>query len=641
MAIKHILEREKARLGGQFPFFVRLLLDTVLSAICMYSVVRFRYFQWRNPVKADIDIKAALIFASCVFIISLVLRTHKAIWRFASFGDMVRLFNVLVLSSLFTAILLFMFFDRSFGLPRSAPVLVVLVAFIVLSGLRVIVAFIKNGNLKGLFLREKLIGPIAIIVGSAPAIHKFIKETKQSPKSSTYRPVAAITPNQKFYKNYIGGVPVMGGLSSIPDIFQALSVKYGTPPSIIDIETRKTRRMYETYEIVREASRVGARVFRLEPGRNDVFTPLEISDLIERTPREMQTQPVHDFLKGKRILLTGAGGSIGSELMRHILRSEPKRLAMIDMSELALFNIRQEILDSKTPYNPEMWKTYLGNILDKNRMSEIFQLEKPEIVIHAAALKHVIFGEENPLETLRTNILGTQIIHDLSLTHEVESFSLISTDKACKPTSIMGASKRVAELIVLSNRKGKQKTSSCAVRFGNVFVSTGSVVHIFQQQIENGGPVTVTHPDVKRYFMTTREATALVLQASAYNLSFDHDTANIYTLEMGESVKIIDLARKLIRLKGLVPEKDIDIVYTGLVSGEKLAEDLFERVEQCVPTDIDGILNYQDEGLSSFQTTPHIKDLLKFLDSKDIEKVEGILCTMFPLLLDQKHITLK
>jgi len=598
----------------------------------MFGIVRLRYFQWQNPVKVDIDLKAALVFSACVLVTSLVLRNHKSIWRFFAFGDMVRLFNVLALSGLFTSILIFMFLDRGFGLPRSAPVLAILISFIVLASLRVGLAYIKNGNLKGLFLRDKLSGSTAIIVGSAPAVHKFIKDTKQSPKSSAYRPVAAITPNQKFHKNYIGGVPVMGGLSSISETFEALTLKHGTPPSIIDIETQKTRGMFETYEIVREASRVGARVFRLELGRNDVFTPLEISDLIERTPREMQTQPVHDFLNGKRVLLTGAGGSIGSELMRHIMRSNPKRLAMIDMSELALFNVRQELLDSKAPPSPDKWKTYLGNILDAERMSEIFAKEKPEIVIHAAALKHVIFGQENPLETLRTNILGTQIIHDLSLEHKVQSFTLISTDKACKPTSFMGASKRVAELIVLSDKTSHKKTSSCAVRFGNVFVSTGSVVHVFQQQIENGGPVTVTHPDVRRYFMTTKEATALVLQAAAYNVSVKQNAGNIYTLEMGESVKIVDLARKLIRLKGLIPEKDIDIVFTGLASGEKLSEDLFERVEQCIPTDVEGILNYQDADSSDVKKTRDLKSLTRALKDRNIKTAQHHIEDLFPEL---------
>ncbi len=530
---------------------------------------------------------------------------------------------------------MFMFFDRGFGLPRSAPILGMFSTFFMLALARLCFTLVKNGSLKGLLFQEKWSrGPTAIIVGSANSINRFIKESRQGSKASAYRPVAAITPSQKFHKSYISGIPVMGGLDAIPEVIEKLNHKHNIAPIIIDIETRKTRRMYETYEIVRAASKVGGRVFRLEPGRNDVFTPLEISDLIERTPLEMQTQPIHDFLKDRRILLTGAGGSIGSELMRHILQASPKRLAMIDMSELALFNIRQEILDSKAPHDLNMWKTYLGNILDEARMAEIFEIEKPEIVIHAAALKHVIFGQENPLETLRTNILGTQILHNLSLKHKVNSFTLISTDKACKPTNIMGASKRVAELIVLSQKHST--VSSAAVRFGNVFVSTGSVVHIFQQQIENGGPVTVTDPNVRRYFMTTKEATSLVLQAAAYNVAIEDTHSNIYTLEMGESVKIADLARKLIRLKGLVPEKDIDIVFTGLVSGEKLSEDIFEREDQCIPTDVTGILNYQDTESSYFEDSTTLKTLIQALKDKNSVAAQAQMENLFPELCQNK-----
>lgn len=630
MSLDRVSYKDRLKIRTEVRFILRLWLDTVVAAICMYGVIRFRYQQRQNPIIADIDITAAVLFGACVLILSLLFRTYRSVWRFSTFADFLRLFYVLSISSLITSILIFMFAERGLGFPRSAPVLATLSSVLILSILRAVIAFLFNGDIRGLFKRNKWSGPTAIIIGSASEVHKFIQSSKSGQKSSSYRPVAAITPSRTFHKSYISGIPITSGLGSLPEVFEALTAKYGAPPILIDVDTQKTRRMFHSYEIVQVASSVGARVFRLEPGRNDVFTPLEISDLIERAPRELNAETLRDFIQGRRVLLTGAGGSIGFELMRHIMSANPKRLAMIDISELALFNIRQELNNQKTAPEPERWATYLGNILNKTRMAEIFKAETPEIVIHAAALKHVIFGQENPTETLRTNVLGTKIIYDLTREHKAKSFTLISTDKACKPTNIMGASKRVAELLVLAQKEKSPITSTAAVRFGNVFVSNGSVVHVFQKQIENGGPVKVTHPDVRRYFMTTKEATALVLQAAAYNVETDQNNGHIYTLEMGESVKIVDVARKLIRLKGLVPNRDIDIIFTGLLTGEKLSEDIYERINQCIPTDVDGILNYQDLDCEAQRYAGQMEALIAALEAQDNVKTLEVMARIFP-----------
>lgn len=606
-----------------------LVFDVLVGMACMFGSVRLRYFYWQNPIENVIDIRSALIFGGSLLVMLVFLKTHRAVWRFATLKDIINLLYAVVLAVLITTIIVFTFLDRGFGFPRSAAVLAAGATFVVMTFARAAFTLINRGDLRTLFSKTDPNGPIAILVGSAQSVHRFLKKARENPKASTYRPIASITSETTFHGKFIDGIAVIGGLEALEAEFSHLTEKHGIAPIIIDVETRKTRRMFEAYEIVRAASRVGARVFRIQPGRNDLFTPLEISDLLERTPREMNTQPILDFINGRRILLTGAGGSIGSELMRHILTAAPENLALIDISELALFNIRQELKDYQTPPYPNSWTTYLGNVLDKRRMAEIFALEKPDIVIHAAALKHVVFGEENPLETLRTNILGTQIVHDLASEHGASSFTLISTDKACRPTSFMGASKRVAELIVLSDKISKTPTSSCAVRFGNVFVSTGSVVHIFQKQIENGGPVKVTHPDVQRYFMTTKEATALVLQAAAYSAKKREKGGNIYTLEMGRSVKIIDLARRLIRLRGLVPEKDIEIEFTGLTQGEKLSEDLYERLDQCKPTDLDGIFNYCENGKHK-TSQPHVQALIEALETRDNGAAKTHLGVLFP-----------
>ena len=283
---------------------------------------------------------------------------------------------------------------------------------------------------------------------------------------------------------------------------------------------------------------------------------------------------IRNYLDGKTVLITGCGGSIGSELCRQVIKFQPRSVILLDDSETNLFNIQMEMKNEKS-YNK--CEAVLGHVQDKNLMNDIFKKYKPQVVFHAAAYKHVPMQEKNPWEAVFNNIIGSRVAMNMSIKHHVERFVLVSTDKAVRPTNVMGASKRVTELIMQSVQGND--TRLMAVRFGNVVGSSGSVIPIFRRQIEQGGPVTVTHPEVNRYFMTIPEATQMILQAGAMG-----EGGEVFILRMGTPVKIVDMARDLIRLSGKEPDVDVRIIYTGLRDGEKLYEELITVGEDILPT---------------------------------------------------------
>jgi O-antigen biosynthesis protein WbqV len=336
--------------------------------------------------------------------------------------------------------------------------------------------------------------------------------------------------------------------------------------------------------------------FRDRPKAGEIdLQPIALEDLLGRPQTPLDRPAISSLIAGRRILITGAGGTIGSELTRQIAALGPTELTLVDFSEFNLYSIDLELREA----HPQLpCRSVLCNIRDRERTMQLFSAHRPEIVFHAAALKHVPMVELNQGEGVLTNVLGTRNVADAASRYGALAMVQVSTDKAVNPTNVMGASKRLAEfycqaldLAIEPEREQAQPSSRfMTVRFGNVLGSSGSVVPLFQRQLARGGPLTVTHPDIKRYFMTVREAVELVLQASAHGLRHPEERGQIFVLDMGEAIKIVDVARQMIRLAGLRPDEDVRIAFTGLRPGEKLYKELFDRDERRLPAVVDGAL---------------------------------------------------
>ena len=356
---------------------------------------------------------------------------------------------------------------------------------------------------------------------------------------------------------------------------------------------------------------------------------IKIEDLLERNPIQLDFNRIQEQVKGETILVTGAAGSIGSEIVRQLIRFEPHNIVLFDQAETPMYDIEMELRDSQSASNITI---VIGDITDEQRVKEVFELYKPEIVYHAAAYKHVPMMENNPVEAVRNNVLGTRLIADMAVKYGVSRFVMVSTDKAVNPTNVMGASKRIAEIYTQS-LNGKSTTRFITTRFGNVLGSNGSVIPRFKKQIEEGGPITVTHPQITRYFMTIPEACQLVLEAGASGKG-----GEIFIFDMGKSVKIVDLAKKMIKLSGLELGKDIQIVYTGLRPGEKLYEELLANKENTIPTPHPQIMVAKVREYNHDEANAKIDEFVPMIAEQDNVKVVRQMKVIVPEFMSQNSI---
>jgi len=576
--------------GKRAPWLTKLwvtLYDAVLGGACMYGVMRVRFLYEGKLAPDHIDIRASVIFALSCIAVWTVTNASRAVWRFTSLDDIRSLLRAVILASLLTTVILFLFFQRAEHLPRSAPLINGIVFLIALVLSRAAVLFYQNGDIRALFRAGQSSKPPAILVGRSQTLHNYMRDHLQKTPDYAYHIRGLIETGGDHKGRSIRGVPVIGNLSDIKGVVASIERLHGAKPTLISVETKTDKRKAGT--LVKLASEMGASLVRMQPGRHDKLTPFEAADLIGRQAKSLDMSPVARMVKDKRVVITGAGGTIGSELVRQAAIYSPKHLVLIDASEMNLYTIDQELRENEDI----TFSAYLGNVCDRAHMDEIFTAERPDLIIHAAALKHVPLMETNPIEAVLTNVGGTKAMIDMAIKHGVESFTLVSTDKAVNPNNIMGASKRIAEMLTMATAMEKVDISASAVRFGNVLASNGSVVPLFERQIESGGPVTVTHKDVTRYFMTTEEAASLVLQAAALNGGQRKEASAIYVLDMGDPVNITRLARQLIRLRGFVPDRDIEITYTGLRPGEKLTEKLTGDEEFLETTYVKGIYRFK------------------------------------------------
>ena len=610
-------------------------------------------------------LKFAPIYTVFTIFVFAQLRLYNSLWRFASFSELNRVIVASVITTIFNIVGMTAFIQR---MPLSYYIIGAVLQF----GLTLMIRFsyrymnLERGR------REKDAKPLhnAMIIGAGAAGQTLIKELKSSGEVKS-KACCVIDDNPNKWGRVMEGVPIVGGREDI-----LINVKkYKIDQILFAIPTASAQARREILNICKETDcelKQLPGIYQLANGEVSMskMRPVAIEDLLGRDTINVNMDEIFQYLKGKVILVTGGGGSIGSELCRQIAAHEPKQLIIFDIYENNAYDIEQEL---RRKYPELNLKVLIGSVRDSKRINQVFETYKPQIVYHAAAHKHVPLMETSPNEAIKNNVVGTYKTAYAALKNGVERFVLISTDKAVNPTNIMGASKRLCEMVIQSMDKisksghtewlpflhehadkhvngqmipdpedhmavnteenataqGKGKTDFVAVRFGNVLGSNGSVIPLFKKQIENGGPVTVTHPDIIRYFMTIPEAVSLVLQAGTYAKG-----GEIFVLDMGEPMKIDTLARNLIKLSGYKPDEDIRVVYSGLRPGEKLfeeklmAEEGLERTEnelihigKPIPFDTKEFLGQLEElAMASYENSEEI-----------VEMVEGVVTTFHPV----------
>jgi FlaA1/EpsC-like NDP-sugar epimerase len=492
---------------------------------------------------------------------------YRGLWRFASVPDLIRILNAVMGGTLLIAASIFLL--RLEGVPRTLLFLYAVFLVMGVTGPRLVYRWYTDHRF-GLLRRE---GQRALILGAGRAGEMLVRDLL---RYEQYCPVAFLDDAPEKTGRELHGVRVIGPISALEQRINALAIEV-VLIAMPSASAALMRRVMEVCNRKRVACVTLPSLDELAEGRVGVaqLREIRIEDLLGREPVRLDNAGLHAFLYGKRVLITGAGGSIGSELCRQVCQYVPARVIVVDSSEFNLYNIDQEL---RRIVPPARLTVLLGDVRDGTRMRSVFQTWRPEVVLHAAAYKHVPLVEENPTEGIKTNVFGTRLIADLAVEYGAEKFLLVSTDKAVNPTNVMGVSKRVAE-IYCQALDGRSSTAFITIRFGNVLGSAGSVVPLFRKQIEAGGPVTVTHPEITRFFMTIPEAVSLILQAAAMGQG-----GEVFVLEMGEPVRIVDLARQMIRLYGREPDSEIEIKYIGLRPGEKMHEELFHSAENLVGT---------------------------------------------------------
>ena len=484
-------------------------------------------------------------------------RLFQGLWRYTGLWDLLNILAATCASSLvFVGVVRFGLGIRAY--PRSVYVIDALVLVFGLTAVRLVRRVVRD-------LRWQTRGSRVLIVGAGDAGELIVRDMKNNPFYQ-YQPIGFVDDNPAKVGRRIHGVPVLGTRVDLEQIIAT----HGPDEVVIAMPTAKASVLRE---VVRSLEHHKLPI-KMLPNLSDVLKgrvavnqirTLSAEDLLARSPVALPTEQVLALIAGKRVLVTGAGGSIGSELCRQVASFGPARLVMLDQYENGLFAVDGEI---RQRWRSVPLDVVVASVSDAERMDAVMQRFAPEIIFHAAAHKHVPLMEANRCEAVKNNVRGTRIVAEAADLHKVERFVLISTDKAANPMSVMGATKRVAERLIQYMAR-RSETSFVAVRFGNVLNSNGSVVPLFMDQIKRGGPVTVTHPDIRRFFMLIPEAVQLVLHAATLG-----ESGAIYMLEMGEQVNIADMARNLIRLSGFIPDEEIQVVFTGLRPGEKLFEEL-------------------------------------------------------------------
>ncbi len=592
------------------------LVDAILIGLALFFAYAIRFsvflpaFWWKHFCVVVIPYVA-------VYVVTFyLLGSYKIAWSHASVGELVEFSKQYLIATLVWAIIQYVV--PSFRLPRSIFIVAPVFGFIFIEAFRSswrIVKLLKNQTAP---TSKKI-----IIVGAGEAGVLLAKEIQKHPTIG--RVVAFVDDDESKQKKIVAGIQVVGKCDDLPDLIRKLGIDavYIALPSVAGDRIKKIIDLIgldSGLEI-----KVVPSLYEIADGRVEIkrLRSVKLEDLLRRQPVKLDLESIGGYIQNKVVLITGAGGSIGSEITRQVLKFNPRQIIILGHGENSIYQLEEEI---KELYENIVFIPVIADVEDDSIYIKVFERYKPQIVFHAAAHKHVPLMEHNPSEAVRVNVFGTHKVAEFAGKMGCKKLVHISTDKAVNPTNVMGATKRLAEILLLGFMVKKYpKTSYIVVRFGNVLGSRGSVVWKFQRQIERGGPVTVTHPEVKRYFMLIPEAVSLVLQAGAIG-----NNGQLFVLDMGEPIYVDELARNLIRLHGYEPDKDIKIVYTGLRPGEKLSEELFYSTEEIIKTEFEKIFIAKTDIKLSDTFWQDYEDLKEIVKIGDDEATVGLLKQLVP-----------
>ena len=599
-------------LFNRWVAFIHDILWIPITLVLAY-LLRFN-FDGIPPVHRQ-SLYELLLFAPPVQgVIYWLFGLYRGFWRFASIPDLVRILKAVGMGALVITVSSGLL-TRFQGVPRSVFLLYPLLLTGGLCGSRLLFRWLKDHRLSF----RKQTGKRTLIVGAGRAGELLVRDLLHRVE---YEPVAFLDDEKSLQNREIHGIRVVGKTEDLPRVASKQDIEL----VILAIPSAGKQVIRHLVQLCREVHVVCQTLPSvLEMKGMDVdadrLRPVTVDDLLGREPIRMDKKAISGYLAGKTVLITGGGGSIGSELCRQVASQGPGRLIIFDHGEFNIYTIDHEL---RAGFPDLRLETVLGDVKDRDRLDWVFSSFRPDVIFHAAAYKHVPMVEENPAEGVRNNVCGTQCVADAADRYQAKKFVLVSTDKAVNPANVMGATKRAAELYC-QNLDRRSKTCFITTRFGNVLGSTGSVVPLFQRQIESGGPVTVTHPEITRYFMTIPESVSLILQAGAMGKG-----GEIFVLDMGEPVLIKDLAEQMIRLSGLEPGKDIEIVYTGLRPGEKLYEELLHSSEGLQPTSHEKLLLARSREVDWAWLQEKMICLRQAASSRNIDKLRECLQDVVP-----------
>ena len=596
----------------------QLLVDTSLIAAAWYLAFRLRFDPDVPVYYHTLFVRSIAIVVGVQLVVFVCFGFYNRWWRYVSTHDMWGAARGVTVACIISSLVVYFANPAPHvRLPRSVAIMDWLLLLAFVAGARMLArTLLERPPARDIVARGKEV----VIVGAGDAGHLIVKEILRQP-SLGYTPIGLVDDDPKTRGLRVHGVRVLGTVDDLPSILH----EYHPDEVLIAIPSAPGSMRGRVAEMARHEGIVVKTLpglYELIAGDVDVdveladqIRPVQVEDVLGREPVEVDLVSVSSYLAGETVLVTGAGGSIGSELCRQIARLGAARLVLVDNSERALFEIERELVDER---GFSACAPVLADVGQRAKLRQVFERYQPGVVFHAAAYKHVPLMEANPVESVRNNALATRVVAEVAAEYGAKRFVLVSTDKAANPKNLMGQSKALCEWIVEAlGHRPDVSTRFVAVRFGNVLGSSGSVIPIFRRQIERGGPVGVTHPEMTRYFMTTQEAVSLIVQAGAIG-----GRGEIFVLDMGEPVRILDLARNMIELSGLEPDRDIKIEIVGVRPGEKLHEELWSAEETVGPTKHSKILrltrpqidaSWLDEGLADLEQLAEAGDTLELI----------------------------